>query len=129
MLTVLDLEESRYYIHILTMLDVCTNWVEHALIPMANTKICANEFNINWLCPYPYPTKVGHDNGAEFIGEEFQELLTSYDVKSKPTTVKNPTAQALMECLHLTLCNQLYSSIHTIDDWHENVNHLIQACT
>jgi hypothetical protein len=41
------------------------------------------------------------------MGEEFQELLISYDIKSKPTTVKNPTAQSLVERLHLTLGDQL----------------------
>ena len=62
------------------------------------------------------------------MGEEFQELLISYDIKSKPTTIKNPTAQALVEHLHLTLGDQLRVSIYSIDHWHEDVNHLIQAC-
>jgi hypothetical protein len=31
------------------------------------------------------------------MGEEFQELLISYGIESKPTTVKNPTAQSLVE--------------------------------
>jgi hypothetical protein len=110
------------------MLDACTNWVELALIPTANAKSCAIQFDTNWLCRYPRPTAVGHDNGSEFIGEEFQELLSSYDIKSKPTTVKNPTAQALVERLHLTLGDQLRVSIYLIDDWHEDVNHLLQAC-
>ena len=93
------------------MLDACTNSVELALIPRANAMSCANQFNINWLCCYPHPTKVGHDNGLEFIGKEFQELLASYDIQSKPTTVKNPTAQALVERLHLTLGDHLRTAI------------------
>ena len=55
----------------------------------------AKQFDINWLCRYPRPTEVGYDNGKEFIGEGFQELLLSYNITAKPTTVKNPTAQAL----------------------------------
>ena len=62
------------------------------------------------------------------MGEEFQELLTSYGCRSKPTTVKNPTAQALVERLHLTLGDQLRTSIYSIDDWHEDINHLLQSC-
>jgi transposase InsO family protein len=54
---------------------------------------------------------VGYDNGKEFIGDEFQELLVSYDITPKPTTVKNPTAQAIVERLHLTLGDQLHTSI------------------
>ncbi len=52
----------------------------------------------------------------------------SYDIKSKPTTVKNPTAQALVERLHLTLGDHLRTAIYNIDDWQDDVNHLIQAC-
>ena len=55
-------------------------------------------------------------------------MLASYGIKSKPTTVKNPTAQALLEKLHLTLGNHLRVSIYSNDDWHEDVNHLLQAC-
>ncbi|KAL7480366.1 hypothetical protein ACHAW6_006060 [Cyclotella cf. meneghiniana] len=48
----------------------------------------------------------------ECIGEEFQELLLSYDITPKPTTIKNPTAQVLVEQLHLTLGNHLCMSIY-----------------
>ena len=61
------------------------------------------------------------------MGEEFQEMLVSYDIKSKPTTVKNPTAQSLIERLHLTMGDQLRTAIYDIDNWHEDVNYLIQA--
>ena len=121
-------KEIEYKIHILLMVDACTNWCELALIPTANSKTCAAQFDTNWLCRYPRPTEVGHDNGKEFMGEEFQELLVSYDIESKPTTVKNPTAQSLVERLNLTLGDHLRVSIYSIDDWYDDVNHLIQAC-
>ena len=121
-------KEIEYKIHILSMVDAATNWCELALIPTANSKSCAIQFDTNWLCRYPRPTEVGHDNGNEFMGEEFQELLISYDIKSKPTTIKNPTAQSLIERLHLTLGDQLRTSIYSIDHWHEDVDHLLQAC-
>ena len=46
-----------------------------------------------------------HDEGKEFMEEEFQELLANYDIKNKHTAVKNLTSQALVECLHLLLGN------------------------
>ena len=49
----------------------------------------------------------GHDNGSEFMYQEFQELLSRYNIKSKSTTIKNPQAQALVERMHHTLANQL----------------------
>lgn len=109
--------ESKYNIHILTMVDACKNWLELALAPTANTTSCANQFDINGLCCCPCPNKVGHNNGEDFIAEEFQELLMSYDIQSKMTTVKNPMAQALVERLHLTLGNLLCASIYTFKNW------------
>ena len=46
--------------------------------------------DIVWFARYPRPLYCIHDNGGKFIGSGFQELLNSYGVKSKPTTVKNP---------------------------------------
>jgi hypothetical protein len=121
-------EIINYTIHVLTMVDACTGWPELALIPTANSRSCANKFDENWLCRYPRPSECGHDNGNEFVGEEFQELLTSYDITSRPTTIKNPTAQSLIERLHLTLGDHLRTPIYKEDDWQNDVNLLIQAC-
>jgi hypothetical protein len=120
--------KTRYNIHVLTMVDACTNWTELSLIPTANSKTVAKQFDINWLCRYPRPTEVGYDNGKEFIGEEFQELLVSYDITPKPTTVKNPTAQALVERLHLTLGDHIRTSIYSMENWQDDLNHLLQSC-
>jgi hypothetical protein len=43
-------------------------------------------------------------------------------------TGKNPTTQALVECLHLTLDGPFCTSIYSIDDWHKDINHLLQSC-
>jgi hypothetical protein len=114
--------EIKYEIHILTMVGACTNWMEIAIIPTTTSRVISTQFD------NPQPTEFGYNNGKEFIGEEFQELLLSYDITPKPTTVKNPTAQALVERLHLTLGDQLHTSINSIDDWHEDINHLLQSC-
>ena len=39
----------------------------------------------------------------ELVGEEFQEMLESYGIASKPTTVKNPQANAMHERAHLLI--------------------------
>jgi hypothetical protein len=61
-----------------------------------------------WFCRYPRPRRCISDNGNEFLGKEFQELLQSYGVKSVSTTVKNPQAN-LVERVHQTLGNMLRS--------------------
>ncbi len=61
------------------------------------------------------------------MGCEFQELLDSYGIEAKPTTVKNPTANAIVERIHGTLGEQLRATVFDAD-WSDNVDMLIQAC-
>ena len=61
------------------------------------------------------------------MGCEFQELLESYGIESKPTTVKNPTANGIVERIHGTLGEQLRATVFS-DDWSNDINTLIQAC-
>jgi transposase InsO family protein len=51
-----------------------------------------------------------HDNGTEFVSAKFQELLQSYGIKSKLTTVKNPQANGILERTHQVIGNLLCSS-------------------
>ena len=78
---------SLFEVHLLSMIDICNGWPEFARINSANSIATAKAFDKSWLCRYPRPKECGHDNGKEFLGIEFQELLESYGIKSKPTTV------------------------------------------
>jgi hypothetical protein len=60
-----------------------------------------------WLCRYPRPVDCLHDNGTEFVSAEFQELLHSYGIRSKLTTVKNPQANSILERTHQVIGNLL----------------------
>ena len=48
-----------------------------------------------------------YDNGGEFVGSEFQELLQLYHIKAVPTTMQNPQANGCLERMHLTLADKL----------------------
>jgi hypothetical protein len=47
-----------------------------------------------------------HDNGSEFK-LHFHALCKMYDVKRKPTNIKNPTANAILERIHAVFTNML----------------------
>ena len=47
------------------------------------------------------------DNGGEFVGREFQELLSSYGIKHEPTTNLNPRSNGVKERMHLTMTDML----------------------
>jgi hypothetical protein len=118
---------SEFSIHLFSMVDACTSWSKFARIPTAALITTAKAFDKNWLCRYPRPKQVIHDNGVKFMGVEFQDMLDSYGIKSKPTTIKNPTANAIVERIHGTLGDQLRTTIFD-SNWSDDVDTLIQAC-
>jgi hypothetical protein len=61
------------------------------------------------------------------MGIEFQEMLESYGIKSKLTTVKNPMANAIVKRIHGMLGEQLRAKIFDAD-WSDDVDALIQVC-
>jgi hypothetical protein len=98
-------------IHCLTMVNSCTSWSEATPLLNHSAKHAAKKFDKVWLCSKPRPLQVVHNNGTEFIGAEFQEMLSSYNIEPKCTTIKNPTANVLVERLHSTLEDQLQTKI------------------
>jgi hypothetical protein len=118
---------SSFQIHLLSMFNICNGWPEFTRIDSANSIATAKAFNNTWLCRYPRPLECGYNNGKEFLGIEFQELLESYSIRSKPMTVKNPMANAIVERIQGTLDKQLFSTIFN-SDWEDDVDTLIQAC-
>ena len=120
-------EITPYKIHLMSMIDLCTGFPEFHPLLNSSAKHAAEIFDRTWLCRYPRPRQVGHDNGTEFMGQEFQEMLSSYDIESKPTTVKNPQAQGVIERIHLTLGDALQSTIFE-EDFEGDLDTLVQAC-
>ena len=100
-------KKKEYRIWVLTLMDEATGWVE--IYPIADKELQAIALatDTEWFCRYPRPKKCIHDNGMEFIGEEFQEMLESYGITSKPTTIKNPQANAMHERAHLLIAEML----------------------
>ena len=103
------------------MIDQATRWLEVALQQGKESLRTAEIFDREWLCRYPRPRQVVHDQGLEFTGEEFQELLRSYGLKSKPITAKNPQANAICERVHLELLNVI--RCHTGADWKKVIHY------
>ena len=98
---------KRAQIWALTIVDEGSGWPEVIPIENKKSKEIALLVDAEWFCRYPRPLNCIHDNGTEFTGEEFQEMLESYGVKSKPTTVKNQQANAIHERVHLMIAEML----------------------
>jgi len=66
-------------------------------------------FNKSWLSRYPRATNIIYDNGSEFK-LHFKSLCDSYRLVRKPTTIKNPQANAVLERIHAVVANMMRTS-------------------
>jgi hypothetical protein len=62
--------------------------------------------NKTWLIRYPQCCYLVNNNGSEFK-LNFEYLCESYGIKHKPTTDKNPQANAILERIHQVLTQML----------------------
>ena len=109
----------------LTMIDPATSWFEMVELPVITQKVTgkdglltegeifdktsstiSNLINQSWFCRYPRCRYVIYDNGSEFK-LHFQALCDSFGLKKKPTTIRNPCANAILERMHLVIENML----------------------
>jgi hypothetical protein len=115
----------------LTMIDPATSWFKVVELPLVcqlkTIKVNGKESSIvgeifdktsdriawlvnkTWLSRYPRCHYIIYDNGSEFK-LNFEYLCETYGIKHKPTTIKNPQANAILECLHQVLGQMLCTS-------------------
>ncbi len=91
------MREHKMEIHGLTVVNACIQWADATVLINSTVKLTAEKFNQVWRCSKPRPQIIVHDNGTEFTGAEFQEMLSSHIIEAKQTTVKNPTANSLIK--------------------------------
>ena len=115
----------------LTMINPATSWFEVVELPLIRqlktitvdgkeSSIVEEIFdktseriawlvNKMWLSRYPRCRYIIYNNGSEFK-LNFEYLCTTYGIKHKPTTIKNPQANAILEHLHQVLAQMLRTS-------------------
>ena len=104
-------KEQPLQLWCLTIMDLANRWIEIVQLDERPTAlVAAKRFDQEWLSRYPRPLRCIHDPGTEFTGVEFQELLDSYGIEASQTTVKNPTANAIIERVHQTMATMLRTS-------------------
>ena len=101
-----DINGITRQIKAVTIIDVCTRWIEIQQYDSRRSEDISLIIDREWMSRYPRPSYAIFDNGTEF-SSEFKELLASYGIKPKPTTVKNPQANSIVERSHLTIAENL----------------------
>jgi hypothetical protein len=96
----------------LTIIDPATNLVELIRLHNKTSDHVAQQFANVWLSRYPWPESCTHDNGGEFTGLAFQQLLEQCAIRSRPTSSRNPQSNAICERMHQTVGNILRTILH-----------------
>ena len=107
----ITMNNEDVFFNALTCIDPVTNLVEMIQIENKTAEHVSRKFEESWLNRYPRPNRCIHDNGGEFIGWEFQNKLAQCGIEDKPTTSRNPQANAVCERLHQTVANILRTTI------------------
>ncbi|DBA04493.1 TPA: hypothetical protein N0F65_011041 [Lagenidium giganteum] len=110
---------SRKKYSAMTMIDPATGWFEVKAVTDKEAKTAAHILDNEWFCRYPRPEFCVYDQGCEFTGFEFQEMLESYGVKARPTTVKNPQANSILERPHQVLGAMVRTSNLDDNTWEQ----------
>ena len=107
----IEINKFEYQFRALTCIDTVIGLPE--IIPVDNTTSLsvAQAFEDNWLSQYPAPLRCIHDNGNEFLGPAFSQMLQRNRIKSVPTTVKNPQANTIVERMHQSISTMIVISL------------------
>jgi transposase InsO family protein len=117
-----DINNVAHQIQGLSIIDIATRWVELCPYKSKRAEYIALLVDQNWFCRYPRPRIAIFDNGTEF-SFEFLELLNSYGVKAKHTTIKNPQTNTFVERIHQVIGDSIRTmKLHTciFDDMYLN---------
>ena len=96
----------------LTIVDTIMTYPEIVHLYNITATHVALQFKNNWLSQYLRPIRVIFDQGPEFIGLEFQHMLTCHGIHPVLTTVKNLQANAICEHLHQMVANMLCTLLY-----------------
>lgn len=106
------LHGQEFVFQALTIIDLVTNFPEIIRVNNRTAYHVGRQLENAWLSRYPRPVRCQYDQGGEFIGLDFTQILQNHGIKEVPLTAKNPQANALLERLHLTVANVLRTLVH-----------------
>jgi hypothetical protein len=128
--TLRDRDKSEIDFMCLTMIDPASSWFEIVELPVADhvptepvnkdgkTKeayfdkssfMISHLVNKCWFSRYPRCRNIIYDNGSKFK-LNFKAICDSYRVKRKPTSIKNPQANAILEQIHQVVMTMVCTS-------------------
>jgi len=108
---ILSINNQKVQFTALTAIDTVTGLVELQRLENKTSADVARQFENCWLSQYPRPLNCIHNQGGEFTGYSFQQLLHRHNIHPHTITAKNPQANAICERMHQTVGNSLRAMV------------------
>jgi hypothetical protein len=103
----IEFQGRELTIDALTCIDPVSNLVELLHVENKTAAHVAMKFENNWLARYPRPVRCIHDNGPEFIGYAFKQMLHVNGIQDKAVSKLNPQSNAICERMHRTVADHI----------------------
>src|SRR5215469_11672688 len=117
---------SKGNTYALIMVDHCSKWV--AAVPLKDKKVhsVVNAFQHSVLPYLPrIPLSMLSDNGREFIGPEFESLLSSYKIQHILTTPYSSSSNGVVERINRTILQFLRLSLTNFYNWDNELSKVV----
>ena len=119
-----------YQFRALTCIDTILGLPEVIPVENATSNSVALAFEDNWLTRYPAPLRCLQDNGNEFLGPSFSNMLQKHKIKSVTTTVKNPQANTIAERINQSISTMIAISLreNSLSKYEDVSNLVFRKC-
>ena len=102
-------KDKDVYLQAITMIDPATGWMKIRSVAEARAELIDIQVELAWLTIHPLPNKITVDIGKELLDEFKTKMLNDYRITCNSISVRNPQANAIVERIHQTIGNIIYT--------------------
>ena len=118
-LDIVTMPLSNGYRYLLTAVDRFSRWPVAVPMTDATADSVLNAFAHGWVANFGVPASITTDQGGQFRGELWQQLMTTWGIRNHHTAAFHPEANGLVERFHRRLKESLLARTpQQPEDWY-----------